>query len=94
MIIYVLENHWCILCTVTKSHDDRIDVDDAFVIRRWGTNQGLGQLAQGGVREETILDKQPPSTIYKNKIVFSIDCDPIWSIEHIAAHYVAKALDG
>ena len=30
---------------------------DAYVIRRWGTDEGLGQLAEFGKRTETVLDK-------------------------------------
>jgi len=93
MRIWILNNHWCLLGTEIGQDDRTITIDNAFVIRRWGTTAGIGQLALEGVRSETILDKQPETTIYKNEITFSLKCDKIWSPEHIAAHYVAEALD-
>lgn len=93
MTIWVLDNHWCIIGVLVKETDESIKVSDAMVIRRWGTNEGLGQLAIEGIRPETILDRQPPTTIYKNQITFSMECAEIWTPEYIAAHYVAEALN-
>lgn len=93
MTIWVLNNHWCILGVNSAEDDATVTVTDAAVIRRWGTTDGIGQLASEGIRKETILDKQPETTIYKNEITFSLKCDGIWSPEYIAAHYVAEAID-
>lgn len=57
--------------------DDMIAVRDGKVIRRWGTTQGLGELAAGGPTDDTTLDPLH-RTVYvrKGALLFIIDCDP------------------
>ena len=38
---------------------ERVDVRNASIVRRWGTDKGLGQLATEGPRENTVLDPVP-----------------------------------
>lgn len=58
---------------------DRGDVwctlDNAQVIRCWGTNNGLGEIAIGGPTSKTKLDPTPRETIPTDKIIKVIDCD-------------------
>ena len=93
MKIWVLSDHWCILAVEVSRDAQRTQIKEAAVIRRWGTNAGLGQLAREGLREETILDAQPDGEINNDAITFILDCDPIWTPEYIAAHYVAEAMN-
>jgi hypothetical protein len=41
---------------VPASSDGFFALDEAAVIRRWGTTRGLGELALTGARAETVLD--------------------------------------
>ncbi len=53
---------------------DWCSLENAAVIRRWGTSRGLGQLAEDGPTPQTILDKTPKQTFPVHSIVKTIDC--------------------
>jgi hypothetical protein len=77
--IVVLERGWVVVGKLEKQEDDWFLLEDGFVIRRWGTNKGLGQLAEMGPLENTKLDPIPLTKFHKNKIIFIIDCsDKKW----------------
>ena len=67
------------------------ELSDAYVVRRWGTTQGLGELAQKGPLKETILDPLPNQTKVVN-LIACIPCSKAWTPEAIAAFLVAKAV--
>lgn len=54
---------------------DWCSLDNAFVIRRWGTTGGLGQIAQDGPTSSTILDKTPKQHFPVRSIIKTIECD-------------------
>lgn len=56
----------------TKDGDLRLE--NAAVIRRWGTTKGLGELALEGPQPSTVLDKSPPMNIPKGAIINRIEC--------------------
>lgn len=50
-------------------------IDNASVVRRWGTTAGVGELAITGPTATTILDPLPNGTvIQKSAIIFRIPC--------------------
>lgn len=55
--------------------DGEIVIHDARNIRRWGTNAGLGQLAESGPQDSTVLD--PAGTIRYSPLseICTYDCD-------------------
>jgi len=54
------------------------DATHARCIRRWGTDEGLGQLVDGP-RDETILDAEVPSmNINTEALLFVIPCARSW----------------
>jgi hypothetical protein len=57
-------------------------LDNAFVIRRWGTTEGLGQLAEDGPTPDTKLDRVRLGGRFNELTsVFMYDCDPSkWGI--------------
>jgi len=57
--IVILQRGWVVVGHAYKS-PDRVRVDNAAVIRRWGTTKGLGELAEKGPLGETVLDSCPP----------------------------------
>ena len=48
---------------------------NANVIRRWGTTEGLGELAIKGPLPDTKLDKIPLVKFNKSQLIFTISCD-------------------
>ena len=56
--IAVLDKGWVIVGNISeKDSNDNYTITDGFVIRRWGTQHGLGELAEKGPLSDTILDK-------------------------------------
>lgn len=53
--IVVLEGRWNLVGRYSIDGDYGV-LDDAKVIRYWGTTKGLGELAAGGPTTKTILD--------------------------------------
>ena len=53
--IVILQRGWIVVGDVTREGNDVV-VSNSSVIRRWGTKNGIGQLALAGPTPETILD--------------------------------------
>lgn len=75
--IIVVDAGW-VICGDTVAAKDECDmpglhVTNGQVIRRWGTDRGLGQLAIHGVQPETQLDPVGTAFIPHGKILFTID---------------------
>ena len=54
---------------------DGVQLTNANVIRRWGTERGLGQIAADGPTPATILDKTPTQEIPWHSVIKTIECD-------------------
>ena len=54
--IVVADRGWIFVGRVWKG-ENSIKIENANIIRRWGTTEGLGELAIKGPLEETKLDK-------------------------------------
>lgn len=54
---------------------DWIKLENAAVIRNWGTTGGLGQLAKDGPQPNTRLDHTPTEHIPLHAVIKTIDCD-------------------
>jgi hypothetical protein len=66
--IAVLDRGWIVVGDISKS-GDYLNIDNASVIRRWGTKLGLGQLAEEGPKPETTLDSCPSCQVHKLSVV-------------------------
>jgi len=53
--IVILQRGWIVVGDVTREGNDVV-VSNSSVIRRWGTKNGIGQLALAGPTSETVLD--------------------------------------
>lgn len=50
-------------------------LDNAFVIRRWGTSKGLGEIAEKGPLTNTVLDAAGTLRFHALTIVCQFDCN-------------------
>ena len=48
-------------------------LDNARVVRRWGTSEGLGELAKKGPLSNTVLDACPPVSFHVREVIFLME---------------------
>jgi hypothetical protein len=72
--IVVLHRGWVVVGDVRKEGNE-IVVENASVIRRWGTTKGLGQLASDGPQSNTVLDAAGTVRANELAVVLTLDCN-------------------
>lgn len=72
--IVVLDRGFVVVGNVSFQ-EEYVVIDRCSCIRRWGTTQGLGEIAFNGPTSKTTLDKQPLTTVHKLQVVQMIDCE-------------------
>lgn len=72
MRIVVLDRGWVVVGNVSHI-DGWTIIEDASVIRNWGTTKGLGEIAENGPTEKTVLDKCP--TVRARTVIMEMDCE-------------------
>jgi len=72
--IAVLQRGWVCIGRYYENGDQCM-LRDAYVIRRWGTTEGLGQLANEGKQEETKLEKTGIVEWHRLTGIMTIDCN-------------------
>ena len=72
--ICVLNKGWVLVGDLEKESDEYF-LTNAFVIRRWGTTEGLGELAEKGPLSETKLEKTPLVRFNKSSLIMTISCN-------------------
>ena len=71
--IVIAKRGWVFVGSVTRTENEVV-IEDAAVVRRWGTTAGLGQLAAKGPTADTRLDPCPTVRIHPLAIVATMDC--------------------
>ena len=71
--IVVITSGWVVIGDVVE-HDDRLTINDASVIRVWGTTAGLGEIALNGPTTSTILDPAGVVEVYTHAVIMQIPC--------------------
>lgn len=62
-----------------NKENQRHNLTDASVIRSWGTDKGLGQLALSGPQKETVLDPCGVACVPDSSVLFVLECnDEVW----------------
>ena len=70
--IVILNRGWVVIGDYSEKGDE-CTLENASVIRKWGTKQGIGELAEKGKLEETILDPTPNVHFHKMTMVARLD---------------------
>jgi hypothetical protein len=72
--IVILQRGWVMIGRFSQTGAQCV-IDDANVIRRWGTSKGLGELASKGPLTNTVLDPTPQVKFHELTVVQVIDCE-------------------
>jgi hypothetical protein len=72
--IVVLQRGWNAIGRFERNGSD-CTLKDSYVIRVWGTERGLGQLALEGKQKNTKLDKAGTMSFDYLTVVILMDCD-------------------
>ena len=54
-----------------------IVLEEAVVIRRWGTTKGLGELAKNGNMSDSVIDSAGVVRLHKLSVVAMLDCEGV-----------------
>lgn len=71
--IAILQRGWVMIGRYSED-GDMCALENAYVIRSWGTTKGVGELALNGKQSGTNLDKAGSVTFHKLTVVALIDC--------------------
>ena len=72
--IVVLQRGFVAVGRRSKNEAGDYVLTDAANIRIWGTTKGLGEIAEGGPTEKTVLDKCPPIEFHPLTAIMHITC--------------------
>lgn len=72
--IVILQRGWVVIGKFYQNGHD-CWIEKGYVIRKWGTERGLGELAIEGKKQDTILDEIPLTKFHEMTIVASLICD-------------------
>lgn len=70
--IVILQRGWIVVGNVSQN-GSHFTITDSSVIRRWGTDKGIGQLALAGPTKDTILDPVGTVHVHELAVVGRID---------------------
>ena len=70
--IVILNRGWIVIGNYSEKGDE-CTLTEASVIRKWGTTQGLGELAKKGKLPDTVLDSCPNVHFHKMTMVARMD---------------------
>ena len=72
--IVIAERGWIYVGRVSRD-GDMVVIRDCYNIRRWGTTEGLGELARLGPRQDTLLDRYGTVRIHVLAVIGQISDD-------------------
>ena len=75
--IVIADRGW-VFVGQTQDAGDKLLVENARVIRRWGTTKGLGELAESGPLPNTILDPLGRLVLPSRAVIGVIACKTAW----------------
>lgn len=72
--IVVLQRGWVMVGLLSKKGSE-YTLKDCSVVRRWGTTNGLGELAESGKLSDTVLDKCPETFFHELTTILIMKCN-------------------
>ena len=72
--ICVLHRGWVLVGGYSRQ-GDFITLENPYVIRRWGTTKGLGEIAIEGPKSGTLLDKELECEFHIAQCIRTIKCE-------------------
>lgn len=72
--IVILQRGWVMVGNFSQEGPN-CKLENAAVIRRWGTTRGIGEIAENGPTKDTILDPVPTVHFHELTVVAIIDCN-------------------
>lgn len=79
--IAILQRGWVFIGRFSKE-GSTCKMTDCYNIRTWGTTKGLGELAENGKTDKTVLDKVNDVQFHELTSIALIDCsDKVWKKE-------------
>lgn len=79
--IVILQRGWVMIGRYSVD-GEIVTLENAYVIRTWGTTKGLGELALEGKQSSTKLDKAGHVEFHILTVVATINCDDkLWDSE-------------
>ena len=77
--IIILSRGWNMIGRFSKE-GSQCKLENASVIRRWGTTKGLGELASKGPLKDTILDPCGVVEFHELTVIAAISCrEEVWT---------------
>lgn len=75
--IVVLQRGWVAVGNLDRSQAPQLKLENASIVRRWGTTKGLGELAANGPQPNTVLDAAGTLEFHELAVVttFTTDAD-------------------
>ena len=72
--IVILQRGWVVVGDLFKNGEEYV-LRNGAVVRRWGTTNGLGELASEGKRSETKLEPIPETKFHELTVIAMIKCE-------------------
>ena len=77
--IVILQRGWVVVGDYSQKQSQCM-LEEAAVIRRWGTTKGLGEIASKGPLQNTILDPCHIVKFHEMTVIATIDCvEELWA---------------
>jgi hypothetical protein len=71
--IVILQRGWVMVGRYYKKGSD-CSLKNAYVIRNWGSTKGLGEIAENGPTDKTVLDSTPEVNFHELTVIASLKC--------------------
>jgi hypothetical protein len=70
--IVILDRGWIVVGKVDITGEE-VTISNCAVVRYWGTTKGLGEIAENGPTEKTILDRAPTIRTALHAVIWRMD---------------------